>query len=436
MSVGPLTSAGRRTGPGAPTDWTPHRAGGMIARMTDAPPDLRRAALLITDAQRAFLDPAGPIGAASRGALDAAGEADLVVTWRRLMTAARAAGCPVVLARTAFRPDHADCAWPPDRCDELHGPGGSLLVEGTPGTAWVDGFRPEEGDVVLTRTGPSAFFGTPLDRILANLGVDTLLLAGGPLTSALADTAHNAAGLGYRVHIVTDAVFPPTAAPPFASAAQPIASATVLEAFPGRARGAGGAAVLAPAPGRESAYVVVDMQNHFLAPATADEGERARVRGIVERTALLAARARDRGWPVIWVVTGRRADRIDSAMHRLREADLLGARSLLVDGTPGAALADGLVPAADDLVIAKRGQSSFAFTPLHRVLRNLGVGHCLVAGGAVTGCLGATVRDGAALGYRITVAADATYPVDSPHLGALAGYAHLEGSTALLAAGS
>ena len=33
---------------------------------------------------------------------------------------------------------------------------------------------------------------------------------------------------------------------------------------------------------------------------------------------------RAKGWPVIWLKTGRRADRVDTAMHKLREDILLG----------------------------------------------------------------------------------------------------------------
>ena len=43
-----------------------------------------------------------------------------------------------------------------------------------------------------------------------------------------------------------------------------------------------------------------------------------------------------------------------------------------------------------------------------------------MTGGATTGCVRATVFDGLARGYDVTVIADATYPPDSAHLDVLA----------------
>ena len=71
-------------------------------------------------------------------------------------------------------------------------------------------------------------------------------------------------------------------------------------------------------------------------------------------------------------------------------------------------------------MVEKKGGSGFGYTPLHRILRNLHARRLLVTGGATTGCVWATVQDGVALGYDMTVIADATYPADSLELKTLA----------------
>ena len=47
---------------------------------------------------------------------------------------------------------------------------------------------------------------------------------------------------------------------------------------------------------------------------------------------------------------------------------------------------------------------------LFRILRNLNVTSCVVSGGAVHGCIEATVREGVGLGYTFTIVPDAAYP--------------------------
>ena len=66
-----------------------------------------------------------------------------------------------------------------------------------------------------------------------------------------------------------------------------------------------------------------------------------------------------------------------------------------------------------DIMVTKKGNSAFGLTPLHRILRNLDVTSCILSGGAVHGCIEATVREGVGLGYSFTVVPDAAYPPNS-----------------------
>jgi len=136
----------------------------------------------------------------------------------------------------------------------------------------------------------------------------------------------------------------------------------------------------------------------------------------------LAAAVRARGWPVVYVKVGRRADNLDDVHAKTFRATRALPESVThaAQGTWGAEIVAELTPEPNDFVVEKKGASGFGFTPLHRLLRNLGIRRCLVTGGATTGCVRATVFDGLALGYDVTVIADATYPPDSAHLDVLA----------------
>ena len=184
-------------------------------------------------------------------------------------------------------------------------------------------------------------------------------------------------------------------------------------------------------PAGRRALVVVDMQRHFLFPGGEGSNDSPNATAIAN-VAALADSLRAQDCPIVWVKTGRRKDRADSALPRLREAYLLSKGELLYDGTWGSELAPGLNPKSEDILVVKRGNSAFNFTPLHRILRNLGVSHCVVTGGATTGCLAATVRDGAALGYRFTVVSDAVYPAGSSYLKVFDDYGVVTPTAALL----
>jgi nicotinamidase-related amidase len=179
----------------------------------------------------------------------------------------------------------------------------------------------------------------------------------------------------------------------------------------------------------ELALLIIDMQNDFVSP------ERPSVRHgsgrpfpEAARTRMLAnARAaadgvRARGWPVIHVYTARRTDDLDDVHARgsWREDGFPPGVTHVAEGTWGTAIVAELMPQEGDFLVQKKGASGFGLTHLHRLLRNLRVRRCLLAGGSVTGCVRATMFDGIALGYDLSVLGDATYPPESPHVEFLA----------------
>jgi len=167
------------------------------------------------------------------------------------------------------------------------------------------------------------------------------------------------------------------------------------------------------------ALVVVDMQNDYIHPDGAQYRlghnehlpEDAR-QAIVANTQRLANAMRSAGNPVVFVVTERRHDPLDNASPpaALRTPPVPYGNDYLRIGTWGAQVVDGLDVCPEDFVERKKGRSGFGTSPLHRLLRNLGVTHCVLAGGALHGCLEDTLREGASLGYNFAVAIDAIYP--------------------------
>jgi nicotinamidase-related amidase len=70
----------------------------------------------------------------------------------------------------------------------------------------VEELAPAPGDLVLRKHTASFFFGTMLDQMLRNRGVDTVMLAGVSTEAGIEGTARNASYLGYLPVIVEDAV--------------------------------------------------------------------------------------------------------------------------------------------------------------------------------------------------------------------------------------
>ena len=76
-------------------------------------------------------------------------------------------------------------------------------------------------------------------------------------------------------------------------------------------------------------------------------------------------------------------------------------------GSPQFEIISELQPETNELVFHKVTNSGFAGTSLNLVLRNLGVTTLVYTGAATDGCVEATARDGADLGYKTVVVEDA-----------------------------
>jgi nicotinamidase-related amidase len=93
-------------------------------------------------------------------------------------------------------------------------------------------------------------------------------------------------------------------------------------------------------------------------------------------------------------------------------------------GTRGWQFADALAVAPGDTVIAKATPDSFLRTELETWLKQHGADHVVICGGMTEFCIDTSTRRAAALGYPVTLVADAHTTHDKAHASAAAIRAH------------
>jgi nicotinamidase-related amidase len=119
------------------------------------------------------------------------------------ITAARAAGVPVIYVTIGFRPGHPEIS-PRNRTFAAAAAAGAY-VEGSPATEIHPAVAPAPGDVVVTKRRVSAFAGSDLDVVLRGLGAGTLVLTGIATSGVVLSTLRHAADQDYELIVLADA---------------------------------------------------------------------------------------------------------------------------------------------------------------------------------------------------------------------------------------
>ncbi|MGE3536243.1 MAG: cysteine hydrolase family protein [Candidatus Tectimicrobiota bacterium] len=166
-------------------------------------------ALLIIDMQRDFLE-AGGFGAALGN--DVSQLRRTIAPNRRLLTAWRTAGLPVLHTREGHRPDLSDL--PPAKkirgrgsiCIGDVGPMGRILVRGEPGHDIIPELYPVPGEAVIDKPGKGAFFATDLHAILQHRGIKQLIVTGVTTEVCVHTTVREANDRGYDCLVPEDCV--------------------------------------------------------------------------------------------------------------------------------------------------------------------------------------------------------------------------------------
>ena len=151
-----------------------------------------RPALLLVDMVRAYLEPESPLYAGVESTLAPAAA---------VLTAARAAGIPVVYTQVRYADDGRD---------------GGIFFRKVPALAVFAGdhawgqvapqIAPAPGETIVVKQYASAFFGTSLSSTLTALGVDTVIVMGYSTSGCVRASAVDALQFGFIPLVVRDAV--------------------------------------------------------------------------------------------------------------------------------------------------------------------------------------------------------------------------------------
>src|SRR6185503_8667536 len=116
---------------------------------------------------------------------------------KRLFAAARGAGLPVFYSTMDVRP----ASLPITATKRRQVPRDPSLY------AIRSEFKPQPGDVVITKQRASVFFGTPLIAHLSQLGVRTLIVCGESTSGCVRASAVDAYSYGFHVVLVEECCF-------------------------------------------------------------------------------------------------------------------------------------------------------------------------------------------------------------------------------------
>ena len=166
-------------------------------------------ALLVIDMQRDFLLPGG-FGESLGN--DVSQLRRTIEPLAALMTAARAAGLPVIHTREGHKPDLSDC--PPAKLNRgapsmrIGDPGafGRILIQGEYGHDIIDELQPVGDEVVIDKPGKGAFYATELGEILDKSGIKSLVVTGVTTEVCVHTTVREANDRGYECLVLADCV--------------------------------------------------------------------------------------------------------------------------------------------------------------------------------------------------------------------------------------
>src|SRR5204862_6186688 len=124
--------------------------------------------------------------------------------------AAPGAGLAVIHTREGNRPDLSDA--PPAKVERgqpsmrigAPGPMGRSLIRGEPGHDIIPELYPVAGEPVIDKPGKGAFYNTGLARLLADEGIDNLLVCGVTTEVCVNTTVREANDRGFRCIVLAD----------------------------------------------------------------------------------------------------------------------------------------------------------------------------------------------------------------------------------------
>ncbi|KAK0256714.1 hypothetical protein B0A54_06847 [Friedmanniomyces endolithicus] len=153
-----------------------------------------RPALLLIDVCTAYWTPGSPLDTSSNPASAASPE-----VMKRLLAAARGSQIPIIWTQVSYRKGMRDAGLFYAKSKQL-----DVWEEGNVRgyDGLVSGLEPEEGEEVVVKRHPSAFFGTELAGTLHLMEVDTLVICGVSTSGCVRATTLDAMCHNYRPMVV------------------------------------------------------------------------------------------------------------------------------------------------------------------------------------------------------------------------------------------
>jgi ureidoacrylate peracid hydrolase len=429
---------------------SPFRAHGSSLAALDA----ERLALVVLDMQ--YFDAHADWGegrtARGLGVLQAFDEyfeqlSDVIPRIQSLLTVCRAKGLEVIHIRVAELTDDSRDAGRKQIVRGLAVPRNSKEAE------LLEDVKPGDDEIVISKSSSGAFATTNLDRILRNLGIDTLVFSGTATGGCVESTANDAVDLGYRVVVVSDACAcstkrsHQTALGRMASGSVHVCSAQEIHArvsdLPPVDRTARsgvtrardhvpaavpqgrppenpyslifGPAIRLPLVPANAALLIVDAQRFTGDPSyglgvllqdapllPAVEGYYARVRQAIPNIVQLLGAARTSKLLIAFIRTAAQTPEGRDLAPRIRDL-----RVFPVMGSPEAEILPELAPHPGEVVLNKPGAGVCTGTGLDELLRNAGVDTVVLTGISYDGAIEGSVRSLTDRGYGVVLVPDA-----------------------------
>jgi ureidoacrylate peracid hydrolase len=173
--------------------------------------DLARTAIIVVDMQNDFCHADGWLASIGVDIAPARAPIEPLVS---LLPVLRAQAVPVIWLNWGNRPDRLNLSptilhvyKPTGTGTGIGDPlanGAPVLEEGSWAAAVVDELAIEPGDVCVSKYRMSGFWDTPLDSVLRNLRIDTVLFAGVNVDQCVLATLIDASCLGYDCVLIDD----------------------------------------------------------------------------------------------------------------------------------------------------------------------------------------------------------------------------------------
>lgn len=157
-------------------------------------------ALLIIDMQNGFCSPSGSF---SKIGIPTSRQAGAIAPIAWLASLCRNHHVPVLYTQTAFNADYSDAGLSENEHPGLKDAGG--FVRDTWDAEIVEELAPRAGETVVQKTRNNAFFGTGLEGILREKGIEQIIAVGVATNICVESTVRDARSYGFHALTVSDA---------------------------------------------------------------------------------------------------------------------------------------------------------------------------------------------------------------------------------------